>query len=128
LENFYLIDFCDEYKFRVYLNASNSDVMKKFTEINRNAKCINKFVLIIEAVKQNISNKTQFNFESKCELGDIYAIKVDAHRFYTLCLKSGGYRELYICRYGRKQSQQNTKKLTTTIESIQKISIQKLLK
>ena len=128
MENFYLIDFCDEYKFRVYLNGSNSDVTKKFTEINRNPKLINKFVIVLEAVKQNVANKTQFNFESKCDLGDIYAIKVDIHRFYTLFCKSGGYRELYICRYGRKQSQQNTKKLTTTIESIHKISIQKLLK
>ena len=112
----------------MYLNLSNSDVTKKFTEINRNERYISKFVIILEAVKQNIANKSQFNFESRCALGDIYAIKVDNHRFYTLCCKSGGYREFYICRYGRKQSQENTKKLTTTIESIHKISIQKLLK
>ncbi len=127
MENFYSIHFCDETKFRVYLNGSNSELTKKFTEINRNEKLTNKFVLVIESVKNKIANKTQFNWESSCSLGEIYAIKVDNHRFYTLVCKNLGYRELYICRYGRKQTQQNDKKLIAIINSISKISIQKLL-
>lgn len=127
MENFYLIHFCEETKFRVYLNGSNSDVTKKFTEINRDVKSINKFVLVIEAVKNNVANKTQFNWEASCEYGEIYAIKVDSHRFYTLVTKNMGYRELYICRYGKKQTQQNDKKINDIINSISKISIQKLL-
>lgn len=127
MENFYIIHNCDELKFRIYLNCSNSDVTKKFTEINRNVKLTNKFILVVEAVKNKVSNKTQFNKEGKCELGDIYAIKVDNHRFYTLVTKNGGYRELFICRYGRKQSNQNDKKLTSIIDSIPKINVQILL-
>ena len=127
MENFYLIHFCDDYKFRVYLNGSNSDLTKKFTEINRNKNSTNKFVLIIESVKKNIANKTQFNWESSSSLGEIYAIKVDEHRFYTLVCKHNGYKELFICRYGKKQTQQNDKKLISTIDSISKISIQKVL-
>jgi hypothetical protein len=127
LDNFYLISFCDENKFRVYLNSSNAELLKKFNELNRNEKTTRKFILVIEAVKEKISNKTQFNYEGSCELGDIFAIKVDNHRFYTLVIKNQGYRELFISRYGRKQSQKNDKKLTTTINSISKLSIQKLL-
>ena len=125
MENFYLIHFCDIYRFRVYLNGSNSDLTKKFTEINRNNVSTNKFVLVIEAVKNNIANKSQFNWEGSTQLGEIYAIKVDEHRFYTLVCKNDGYRELFICRYGRKQTQQNDKKLTATIDSISKILFQK---
>ena len=127
MENFYLIHFCDVHKFRVYLNGSNSDLTKKFTEINRNKNSTNKFVLVIEAVKKNIANKTQFNWEASTSLGEVYAIKVDEHRFYTLVCKYNGYRELFICRYGRKQTQQNDKKLTATIDSISKILLQKML-
>ncbi len=127
MENFYLIHFCDIYRFRVYLNGSNSDLTKKFTEINRNNVSTNKFVLVIEAVKNNIANKSQFNWEGSTQLGEIYAIKVDEHRFYTLVCKNDGYRELFICRYGRKQTQQNDKKLTATIDSISKILFQKVL-
>ena len=127
MENFYLIHICEDNKFRVYLNGSNSDVTKKFTEINRSVKLTNKFVLVIEAVKNNIANKTQFNWEASCDLGEIYAIKIDNHRFYTLVCKNSGYRELYICRYARKQTQQNDKKIVATLNSIPKISIQKLL-
>ncbi len=127
MENFYLIHYCEDNKFRVYLNGSNSEVTKKFTEINRNVKLTNKFVLVIEAVKNNIANKSQFNWEASCELGEIYAIKIDNHRFYTLVCKNIGYRELYICRYARKQTQQNDKKIVATINSVSKISIQKLL-
>lgn len=127
MDNFYLISFCDENKFRVYLNSSNAELLKKFNELNRNEKTTRKFILVIEAVKEKISNKTQFNYEGSCELGDIFAIKVDNHRFYTLVIKNQGYRELFISRYGRKQSQKNDKKLTTTINSISKLSIQKLL-
>lgn len=127
MENFYLIHFCDASKFRVYLNSSNSEVTKKFTEINRSKNLTQKFVLVIEAVRKNIANKSQFNWEAKCKMGEIYAIKVDEHRFYTLVTKNLGYRELYICRYGKKQSDQNSKKLIAIIESIGEISLQKIL-
>lgn len=127
MENFYLFHSCDIFKFRVFLNGSNSEVTKKFTEINRNKVQTNKFILVIEAVKTNVANKSQFNWEANSPLGDIYAIKVDEHRFYTLLVKNMGYRELYICRYGRKQTQQNDKKLISTIESISKITFQKIL-
>lgn len=127
MDNYYLFHFCEKNKFRVYLNSSNSEVMKKFNQINRNAKTVKKFVLVIEAVKLNVANKSQWNWEGSCELGEIYAIKVDNHRFYTLVCKSLGYRELYISRYGRKQSNSNDKKLTATINSISNITIQKPL-
>ena len=127
MENFYLIHSCKEYKFRVYLNSSNSDVMKKFNQINRNEKTVKKFVLVIEAVKVNVANKSQWNWEARCEMGDIYAIKVDNHRFYTLVCKNHGYRELYISRYGRKQTNTNDKKLLSAINSISKITIKKQL-
>ena len=127
LEGFYNIHTCEEHKLRLYLNQSNSDLSKKFTELHRSKALINKFVLVIEAVKKGIANSTQWNFESKTSSGDIYAIKVDQHRFYTLTTKSEGYRELYICRYGKKESQKNSKKLTSTIDSISNIQIQKLL-
>lgn len=127
MENFYLICECCQNKFRVYLNQSNSDLTKKFTEINRNDRLINKFVLVIEALKTKEFNKTQYNWEMDLDIGSVYAIKVDSHRFYTLQIISNGYRELYICRYGKKESQENTKKLISTIESIQNINIQKLL-
>jgi len=123
-----MIHFCDKNKFRVFLNLSNNEVTKKFTEINRNPKLIKKFVLVIEAVKNKIANKTQYNWEDSCPLGEIYAIKVNEHRFYTLETKNDGYKNLFICRYAKKQSQQNSKKLTSIIESIPKITIQTLLK
>lgn len=127
MENFYLIYECHENKFRVYLNQSNSDLSKKFTEINRNDKLTKKFVLVIEAVKANAHNKSQYNWESDFKSGSVYAIKIDNHRFYTLQITNNGYRELFICRYAKKESQENTKKITTTIESIESINIQKLL-
>ncbi|MDI9365071.1 MAG: hypothetical protein QM541_08985 [Flavobacterium sp.] len=127
MENFYLIYQCVENKFRVFLNLSNSDLTKKFTEINRDKKTIHKFVLVIEAIKVNSENKTQYNLEADCNNGKIYAIKVDQHRFYTLQTTNNGYRELYISRYGKKESQENTKKLTATIETIKIIQIQKIL-
>ncbi|WP_157494225.1 hypothetical protein [Fulvivirga imtechensis] len=127
MEGFYNIHTCEKHKLKLFLNQSNSDLSKKFTEIHRNKTLINKFVLVIEAVKKGIANRTQWNFEAKTKHGDIYAIKVDQHRFYTLAIKSGGYRELYICRYGKKESQKNSKKLTSTIDSISTIQIQKLL-
>ncbi len=127
MENFYKIYHCEDYKFKVYLNCTNSELTKKFTEINRNPTLVKKFVLVIEAVKKNISNKSQFNYEDTCEFGDIFAIKVDNHRFYTLVQKNIEYRELYICRHGKKQTQQNDKKLTAIIKSIPQISIQKML-
>lgn len=127
MENFYLIYNCEEHRFKVFLNHSNADVLKKFNEINRTNSSTKKFVLVIESVKLNIANKTQWNWEGMCDLGQIFAIKVDEHRFYTIESKSNGYRELFICRYGRKQSNSNDKKLTTTINSIAKIEVEKPL-
>ncbi len=126
MENFYLICECLENKFRVYLNQSNSELTKKFTEINRNEKLTRKFVLVIESVKTNSYNKTQYNWECDFDFGSVYAIKVDLHRFYTLQMTNNGYRELYICRYGKKESQENTKKLITTITTIESIQIEKI--
>lgn len=110
----------------MYLNQSNSDLTKKFTEINRNEKLTRKFVLVIEAVKTNSHNKTQYNWEADFDCGSVYAIKVDTHRFYTLQITNNNYRELFICRYGKKESQENTKKLTTTIDTIESIQIEKI--
>jgi len=128
MENFYLITECHRHKFRVFLNQSNKDLSNKFVELNKDPKALNKFTLVIESVKQNIANKTQYNLELEIkDVGTVYAIKVDQHRFYTLQIKYMGYRELYICRYMKKESQQNTKKLTDTISSIKSIQIQKIL-
>lgn len=126
MENFYLISECHQNRFRVYLNRSNSDLAKKFTEINRNERLTRKFVLVIEAVKINSHNKMQYNWEADFDCGSVFAIKVDHHRFYTLQMNNANYRELYICRYGKKESQGNTKKLTTTINTIESIQIQKI--
>lgn len=128
MDNFVLIDKCEIKRFRLYLNVSNNDVLKKFGEINRVPKLLNKFILVTEAVKNGVSNTTQFNHEGKCEFGDIYAIKVEEHRFYTLIVKNDNYRNLFISRYGKKQSNQNDKTLTTTIQSISKIEIKKIFK
>jgi hypothetical protein len=127
LEVYYLIHNCDETKFRLFLNQSNSDICKKFNEINKNPKLFKKFILVIEAVKTKVHNKTQFNWEMSFECGEVYAIKIDNHRFYTLVVVNSGYRELYMSRYGKKESQENTKKLISTISSIENISIQKAL-
>lgn len=127
MEYFVKIYECDLNRFRVFLNSTNSDLFKKFNELCRDEKLVKKFVLVIEAVKINQHNKHQFNSEHKCELGDIYAIKVENHRFYTLIYKDDGYRNLYISRYGRKQTQVNDKKLTAIIQSISKIEIKKIL-
>jgi hypothetical protein len=126
LEVYYLIHSCDKTKFRLFLNQSNSEICKKFNEINRNPKLFKKFILVIEAVKNNVHNKTQFNWEMSLDCGEVYAIKIDNYRFYTLVVNSG-YRELYMSRYGKKESNQNTKKLLSTISSIENISIQKAL-
>lgn len=127
LENFYLIHSCDEYRLRVYLNMTNSDLTKKFTELNRNSVWLKKFTLVIESVKRGISNSTQWNHELQTPDGPVFAIKVDLNRYYTLVKINDGYKELFICRYGKKESQQNTKKLTATIEAVSKIQIQKIL-
>jgi hypothetical protein len=127
LEVYYLIHNCDETKFRLFLNQSNSDICKKFNEINKNTKLFRKFILVIEAVKTKVHNKTQFNWEMSFDCGEVYAIKIDNHRFYTLVVVNSGYRELYMSRYGKKESQENTKKLISTISSIENISIQKAL-
>ncbi len=127
MEVYYLIHNCDETKFRLFLNQSNSEICKKFNEINKNPKLFKKFILVIEAVKTKVHNKTQFNWEMSFDCGEVYAIKIDNHRFYTLVVVNSGYRELYISRYGKKESQENTKKLISTISSIENISIQKAL-
>ena len=126
LENFYLICECHKNRFRVYLNQTNSDLVKKFNEINRNEKLTRKFVLVIEAVKVNDYTKSQYNWEADFKCGSVYAIKVDSHRFYTPQVVNNNYRELYICRYGKKESQENTKKLTSTVNSIENIQIEKI--
>ncbi len=127
MENYYLIHNCENPKFRVYLNLHNSEVIKKFNEINRSSLSTRKFVLVIEAVKNNVANKSQYNWEGRCANGGIYAIKIDEHRFYTIDTTNSGYKELFISRYGRKQSNQNPKKLKDKIDSISKIEIQKQL-
>lgn len=128
MEYFYQIHVCHKSKFRLFINQSNTDLCSKFVEIHRNEKTLNKFVLVIDSIKQNIANKTQYNFELEIpKIGSVYAIKVDQHRFYTLQKNSMGYRELYICRYGKKESQENSKKLTATIDSIKQIQIKKML-
>ena len=127
LDNFYLIYFCDKAKFRLFLNHSNAELSKKFMEINRNKVLTNKFTLAVESIKNNQANRSQWNWEDSCSLGEIHAIKVDNYRFYTLVQKNGGYRELFMCRYGRKQSQSNDKALKDTISSISNIIIQKQL-
>ena len=126
MENFYQILCCDEKRFRVFLNQHNPDVIKKFVEINKDPKAFKKFILVIEAIKVNNFTTQQYNFEGKSTLGNVFAIKVDQHRFYTLQMTNGNYREIFICRYGKKESQKNDKELTTTIKSIDKIEIQKI--
>ena len=127
MENFYLIYECSKNKFRVYLNQSNKDLVTNFMLINRSQSVLNKFLLVIEAVKTKIHNRTQYNWEMDLEIGSVYAIKIDLHRFYTLQIERLGFRELYICRYGKKESQQNSKKLIAIIESIDSIDIYKVL-
>lgn len=124
MDFFIQIYICEETRFRVFLNSSNSEVFKKFNEVSRNERTVHKFTLVVEAVKLRIENRTQFNWEGSCPYGEIYAIKVDNHRFYTVVRNFDGYRNLYICRYGRKQSNSNDKTLTATIDSISKIEIQ----
>lgn len=126
MENFYCIYECNESRFRVYLNHSNSDLSKNFGIINRDSTLLKKFVLAVEAIKTNTSNKSQFNLEQDGNGYKIYAIKVDFHRFYSILAVIESYREIYICRYGKKESQQNTKKLTNIIESIHNIEISKV--
>ena len=107
-----------------YLNISNPEVLKKISDLSRDNKHYKQFVLVIQAIKAGFANTTQFNYEGKCSYGDIYAIKVDEHRFYTIIFKNDGYKNFYICRYGKKQSQQNDRKLTTIIDSMSKIELQ----
>ena len=128
LENYYLIDECPDAKFRLYINFSNAELIKKFTEINRDIKLTEKFVLAVEAIKNKIANTTQWNYEGNCEYGDIYAIKIKPnHRFYTIVVKEGGYRNLYMSRYARKQSNQNDKAIISIINSIKKAQFQIIL-
>ncbi len=125
MENFYLILECIKNKFRVYLNQSNYELTKKFTEINRNETLKKKFILVIEAVKVKAANKSQYNLEGSFPIGSVYAIKVDQHRLYTLQRSSNdGYRELFIYRHAKKETQKNDKKLNDTIDTIKKIEIE----
>lgn len=128
MEIFYCIHSCDVKKFRLYLNQTNGELCKKFGELNRSKKSgYEKFAIAVEAIKNNVANRHQWNREGTCDQGEIYAIKVDEHRFYTLVIKQDGYKELFISRYGRKQTQKNDKKLTDTIDSVKSINIQKQL-
>ncbi len=111
----------------MFLNHSNKELVDKFVEINRKPALTNKFILVIEAVKTNNFNRSQYNWEKDLDIGSIYAIKIDTHRLYTLQINTKDFRELYICRYGKKESQENTKKLINTISSIKSIQIKKLL-
>lgn len=126
MESFYLIYECKINKFKVFLNHSNKDLANKFVEINRNPTSLKKFVLVIEAVKTKTHNRTQYNWEMDIAIGSIYAIKVDQHRLYTLQRENQGCRELYICRYAKKESQTNSKKIDSIIKSIGSIKIQKI--
>ena len=105
----------------------NAEVIKKFHEINRKEILTDKFILVLESVKKGIANKSQWTWEDSTPLGEVYAIKVSEHRFYTLVIISNGVKELFISRYGKKESNTNDKKLTATIKSISKIEIQKPL-
>ncbi len=124
MEIYYKIHECPEGKFKFFLNFTNNDLLKKFQEINKNPKLLKKYILVIESIKVGVSNTTQFNYEGKCPSGDVYAIKIDSHRFYTLLIKEDNCKKYYISRYGKKQSQQNTKLLTDIINSICKCQIQ----
>lgn len=116
----------EKYLLRAYIDISNKELYKKFGEVLSNEKTQKKFLIILKAIEQKIANRTQYNREGKCDLGIIYAIKIDNHRFYTIESTVGSWRELFICRYGKKQSQTNDKKLTDTINSIKEIEIKKV--
>lgn len=126
LESFYVICECHQNKFRVYLCMEDTTLLQKFSEIHRNEKLKRKLAIIFAAIKTNVSNSTQYNYEGPCENGKIYAIKIDSHRFYTIQITNNGYRELFISRYQKKESQKNTKKIDQTLEAIKKIEIQKM--
>lgn len=125
MESYFLIYTSENSNFKVYLNISNSEVSKKFSELSRKPKLMNKFLLIIKAVESNEHNRTQFNHEDECDYGRIFAIKINEHRLYTIVHNDKGIRNLYISRYGRKQSQKNDKNIKSIIDSIRKIIIHK---
>ncbi len=124
MSNYYLYRNCDVHRARFYLNYDDSELMTKFSNVHRDKKLKKKLDLVIGAIRLKTANRTQYNFEADFSVGKVYAIKVEEHRFYTLEKSSEGYREYYISRYGRKQSEQNTKKLTDTIKTIENISIE----
>lgn|GEM_PF-2006223 len=112
------VEICDEQGCSIYIDYTDKELNKKITEINRNQSLKNKFNLVLKSLIENTFNKTIFNFEHKCTDGKVYAIKVDNHRFYTLALPDGNQRRYFISRYGKKESQQNDKKLTKIIETV----------
>ena len=101
----------------------NTDLLKKYSELHRQIKVIDKLIIVLEAVKKNVANTSQYNFEGNSKYGKVFAIKIDQHRFYTIDTSKAGYRILYICRYEKKESQKNTKKIKQSIEAIDKIEI-----
>lgn len=127
MDYFYRIYGNDESKFQVFLNVSDQDLLKKFSLIHRNPTSVNKFKIIIKAIERDITNKTQWNWEGTCSYGEIYAIKIDEHRIYTVVHVHNSIKCLFMCKYGRKQSQKNDKKLNNIIRSISNLSFQKVL-
>ncbi|MGA9212355.1 hypothetical protein [Kaistella sp.] len=94
------------------------------SNVHRDNRSYKKLELVLAAIRLKTANRTQYNFEANLACGKVYAIKVDEHRFYTLEKTSEGYRDYYITKYGRKQSDKNTKKLTDIIDSIDNITIE----
>lgn len=124
MSNFCLIRSCEINRARFYLNFDDSELMTKMSNVHRDNRSYKKLELVLAAIRLKTANRTQYNFEANLACGKVYAIKVDEHRFYTLEKTSEGYRDYYITKYGRKQSDKNTKKLTDIIDSIDNITIE----
>ncbi|MFM9400795.1 hypothetical protein ACKLNQ_02510 [Myroides odoratimimus] len=101
--------------------------MKKIHEFSRSDD-LEKFKLVLYAVRDEIANRTQFNREGDCSLGVIYAIKVGQHRFYSIYTNNpmDNYRELYVCKYEKKQTQKNNNTINETLKAIKKLEFNKL--
>lgn len=83
-------------------------------------------MIVLEAVKNNVHTTEQFNYESECPDGKIYAIKVDDYRFYTIMNLFDSYRDLYISKYEKKKTNKNNKKINQSLDSISLRSIEKI--
>ena len=71
MENFYQILFCEKNRFRVFLNHSNSDLVKKFVEINRDSKMLKKLIKVIRPKKYRIN--ARLGFEDPATMGKVLA-------------------------------------------------------